>query len=447
MKVSIPKGTQDFLPQTAVPRRRVLDQLTAVFETYGFEPLETPAFEKIETLTGKYGEEGDKLIFKILKRGEDGKAGEVDLALRYDLTVPLARVVAMYPELPRPFKRYQIAPVWRAERPQRGRFREFYQCDADVAGSTSPLVEIELLTLAHAVYAALGFNDFTVYLNHRQILRGLIESAGIPVSGEVGALVTLNKLDKIGVDGVLAELAGQGLTPPQVEHLHRLMTLTGSNAELLSALETLLAGHAGGLEGISNLRIILAGLQRAGVPEGRIRINPVLARGLGYYTGAIYEVQVEGFSSSIGAGGRYDNLVGLFSGKTVPAVGFSFGLDRMLMLLTERNLLPVKDCRTQVLVPLFSPEVQDQALSLASELRAAGLRVDLYPDFHKMGIQMQYGTQRGIPFAAILGPDEQAKGVVHLRDLRTRHQVTAGRHEVVERLKGLLALPTHNTQG
>lgn len=438
MKVSLPKGTQDFLPQAAVPRKRVMDRLTQVFEKYGFEPLETPAFEKIETLTGKYGEEGEKLIFKILKRGEEGKSGDSDLALRYDLTVPLARVVAMYGELPRPFKRYQLAPVWRAERPQRGRYREFYQCDVDVAGSTSELVEIELLTMANEVYSAVGFDDYSIFLNHRQILKGLVHAAGVPESQEVPTLVALDKLDKIGVDGVSQELRDRGLSETQTAHLRELMTLTGSNETLLEALTRLVGDHAGAHQGIQNLRNILQGLRNAGVPEQRIVISPVLARGLSYYTGAIYEVQVSGFSSSIGAGGRYDNLVGLFSNRSVPACGFSFGLDRILLLLTERGKLSEKACQTQVLVPLFSTEQQEATLRLANELRAEGLNVDVYPDPQKMGVQLQYGTQRGIPWAAIQGPDEVSAGTVLLRNLNTRQQVTASRAEAAVRLKALL---------
>lgn len=442
MKVSIPKGTQDFLPGSAVLRKQVIETLTRVFETYGFEPLETPAFEKIETLTGKYGDEGEKLIFKILKRGDEGKSGESDLALRYDLTVPLARVVAMYPEVPRPFKRYQIAPVWRAERPQRGRYREFYQCDVDVAGSTSPVVEIEILTLASQVYQALGFSDVVVYLNHRQVLKGLIAAAGIPESREIEALVTLDKLDKIGVEGVSKELLERGFSDEQVTCLQGVMALAGDggaqgadNAGLLEALSGRVGQHAGALGGLENLRIILEGLKSAGVPEGRVRINPVLARGLSYYTGAIYEVQVEGLTSSVGGGGRYDNLVGLFSSKQVPAAGISFGLDRILLLMQERKLLPEKGCRTQVLVPVYSAELQPDALALASELRAAGFRVDLYPEAGKLGAQLQYGSARGIPYAALLGPDERAAGEVTLRSLSDRSQERVAR----ETLAAILA--------
>lgn len=438
MKVSLAKGTQDFLPQSAVPRQKVMGRLAQVFEKYGFEPLETPAFEKIETLTGKYGDEGEKLIFKILKRGEDGKSGEADLALRYDLTVPLARVVAMYGELPRPFKRYQMAPVWRAERPQRGRFREFYQCDVDVAGSTSSLVEVELLSMAVETYTALGFTDFTVWLNHRQVLRGLIHAAGIPEAREVEALVTLDKLDKIGADGVSKELLERGFTHEQLQPLQTLMGLSGDNMTLLEQLSTLVGEHEGAKAGLGNLGEILRGLEQAGIPAGRVKISPVLARGLSYYTGAIYEVQVEGFSSSIGAGGRYDNLVGLFSSRTVPACGFSFGLDRILMLLEERKLLSLESCRTQVLVPLASEEVKGACLKLASELRAAGVRVDVYPELQKLGTQLQYGTQRGIPWAVIQTGEELGKGGVNVRNLKTRAQTFVPREEVVTHLVRLL---------
>lgn len=441
MKVSLAKGTQDFLPNAAVPRQKVMAQLAQVFEKYGFEPLETPAFEKIETLTGKYGDEGEKLIFKILKRGEDGKAGEADLALRYDLTVPLARVVAMYGDLPRPFKRYQLAPVWRAERPQRGRFREFYQCDVDVAGSTSSLVETELLAMAVETYTALGFTDFTVWLNHRQVLRGLIHGAGIPESREIEALVTLDKLDKIGREGVSKELLERGFTAEQLQPLQTLMGLSGDNETLLEQLSRLVGGHAEALAGIAKLREILGGLEQAGVSGGRVRISPVLARGLSYYTGAIYEVQVEGFSSSIGAGGRYDNLVGLFSSRTVPACGFSFGLDRILMLMQERKLLGQELCRTQVLVPLASEAVRGDCLRLAAELRAAGVRVDVYPELNKLGTQLQYGTQRGIPWAVIQTEAEKERGGVNVRNLKTREQTFVARDAAVAHMLQLLNAP------
>jgi len=445
VKVSNPKGTQDFLPAAAIPRRYVVDTLVRIFERFGFEPLETPAFENLETLHGKYGEEGERLLFKILKRGEGGKAGEADLALRYDLTVPLARVVAQYPDLPRPFKRYQIAPVWRAEKPQRGRYREFWQCDVDVAGSTSGMVEIELLAMANEVYSSLGFEQFVIEINHRQLLTGLILAAGIPAEQEVSTLISLDKLDKIGRDGVVAELQGKGLSSDQLQALDTLlfdqldafMRARGLDEALMGHLASHLGDQPGGRKALDDLRALLTGLEHAGVPRDRVRLTPTLARGLGYYTGPIFEVTLANFASSVGGGGRYDNLVGMFSGRQVPACGISFGLDRILLMLQEENRLPVLATRTQVLVPFYSEAERDATLQLAADLRAAGLRVDVYPEPGRLGTQLQYGSARGIPFAAIQGPDELARGVVMVRNLANRAQLELTRKDVVAHLKAV----------
>ena len=286
-----------------------------VYERYGFEPLETPAFENIETLMGKYGEEGNQLIFKILKRGEHEKSGEADLALRYDLTVPLARVVAEYQnELPTLFKRYQIQPVWRADRPARGRFREFYQCDIDATGSTSPIVEAEILGAVSEILTALGFNDFVIRLNHRRVLTALLETAGVPAALHGDALVALDKLDKIGADGVTSEFATRGIA--DAAGAKALSFFVADSVETPQAALARLGGILGAHEALANLTAIV-GLAASTPAAGRIRVDPSLARGLSYYTGAIMEIAVEGIGS-LGGGGRYDNLVGMFLGRTCP---------------------------------------------------------------------------------------------------------------------------------
>ena len=368
-----PAGTRDFLPDDIRRREYVMGVVRDVFERYGFEPLETPAFENIETLLGKYGEEGNKLIFKILKRGEHEASGEADLALRYDLTVPLARVVAQYQnELPRLFKRYQMQPVWRADRPARGRFREFYQCDLDAMGSTSPVVEADVLSAVCGILTALGFGDFVVRLNHRQVLTALLETAGVPVPQHGDALVALDKLDKVGAEGVAKEFAARGI--PDAAGMKTLALFTeaaAAPASTLARLSRLLPGH----EGVANLADIVQ-LVELTPAAGRIRVDPSLARGLSYYTGAIMEIAVDGIGS-LGGGGRYDGLIGMFLGRDVPACGFSLGLERIIVVMTERGMFPpsVTSGGVDVVVTFMDDDSRAEALRLAYELRTAKLRV------------------------------------------------------------------------
>src|SRR4029079_18194487 len=327
------RGMRDFLPDDVRRRAFVIGVIADVYQRYGFEPLETPAVENIETLLGKYGEEGDRLIFKILKRGEEGRqTGEADLALRYDLTVPLARVVAEYQgKLPKFFKRYQIQPVWRADRPQKGRFREFYQCDVDAIGSTSALVEAEVCAAVSDVLIRLGFTDFTIRLNHRDVLRGLLDSAGVVAALHDAALVAIDKLDRVGADGVKAELVRRGVGEDAAAAALAAFAsdTSADNAAVDGRLASLLAGQGSGVAGLQNLRQILS--NSTVTSAGRhIRLDASLARGLSYYTGAIFEVAVPDLAGSLGGGGRYDNLVGMFSGQSVPACGFSLGLERIL---------------------------------------------------------------------------------------------------------------------
>ena len=436
-------GTRDFLPDDIRRREHVIGIVRDVYERYGFEPLETPAFENIETLLGKYGEEGNKLIFKILKRGEHEHTGDADLALRYDLTVPLARVVAQYQnELPRFFKRYQIQPVWRADRPARGRFREFYQCDVDVIGTTAPTVEAEILGAVSDVLLRLGFQDFSVRLNHRLVLSALLNAAGVWASQQNDALVALDKLDKIGIDGVAAEFRARGIDPAATERcLASFHQPEGGERpeETLQRLERMLPHDSS----VVNLREIveLAGDTPA---AGRVRIDLSLARGLSYYTGAIMEISVAQLAGSLGGGGRYDGLVGMFLGRDIPACGFSLGLERIIVVMSERNMFPdaVGRAGIDVLVTIWNHETRDQSLKLAQELRKIGLRVDVYPEADKLAKQFKYASARSAPFVAILGDDERARGEVGLKDLRSGEQVSVRRGELAATIRTRLQQPS-----
>ena len=424
-----PSGTRDFLPDDVRRREYVIDVVRHVYERYGFEPLETPAFENIETLIGKYGEEGNKLIFKILKRGEHEKSGEADLALRYDLTVPLARVVAEYQgQLPTLFKRYQIQPVWRADRPARGRFREFYQCDLDAIGTRSPIVEAEILGAVSEILTTLGFEDFAIRLNHRRVLTALLEKAGVPAALHGDALVALDKLDKIGADGVTREFAARGISESAGAKALSFFVADASGAP--EAALARLAGILGEHDALANLTAIAA-LTASTPAAGRIRVDPSLARGLSYYTGAIMEIAVEGIGS-LGGGGRYDNLVGMFLGRDVPACGFSLGLERIIVLMTERHMFPpsVAGGGIDILVTLWNDESRADSVALAARLRQRGLRVDLYPEADKLGKQFKHASSRNAPFVAILGDDERAKGEVSVKDLRSGEQTSMPRDQV-----------------
>ena len=448
------RGMRDFLPADLRRRAFVIDVIARVYQRYGFEPLETPAVENIETLLGKYGEEGNQLIFKILKRGEHAASGQADLALRYDLTVPLARVVAEHrATLPKFFKRYQIQPVWRADRPARGRFREFYQCDVDAIGSTSLMVEAELCAAASEALTTLGFADFTIRLNHRAVLDGMLSAAGV-VAGQHGdALVALDKLDKIGRDGVLKEFEARGLAPDSGERLLDLLariaaaqasSLAEPNGAALHLLAEFVGTHEAGRRGLAELRDLLA-LAPATAAAAHLRIDPSLARGLSYYTGAIVEIAVPDLAGSLGGGGRYDGLVGMFleKGAQIPACGFSLGLERIIVVMTERGMFPpsLAGSSADVMVTVWNADARAASLALAHDLRAAGLRVDVYPEADKLGKQMKYAASRDIPVAAILGDDEVATGMVAVKDLRSGAQVTVPRADVAAHVRGVVALP------
>jgi histidyl-tRNA synthetase len=415
---------RDFLPEDVRRREYVIGVIKRVYERYGFEPLETPAVENLETLLGKYGDEGNQLIFKILKRGEHEKTGEADLALRYDLTVPLARVVAQHQaKLPRLFKRYQIQPVWRADRPARGRFREFFQCDVDSLGSTSPAIEAELCAAVADAMGELGFSDFRIRFNHRHLLTAVLGRAGFPADREAETLVVLDKLDKIGEEGVVKEWAAKGLG--EEAGLADAARTLRSGLATLDGAARFIEGDATGQAAVENLRRVIE-LSRGTSAGPRLTFDGTLARGLSYYTGAIMEVNVAELAGSLGGGGRYDNLVGMFSGQNIPACGFSLGLERILVVMTERGMFPPTLATTpaDVMVATFDAAAAGDGLRVADILRASGLRVLVYPDADKIGKQIKYADGRGIPFVALLGDDEIKAGTVTVKNLAAQTQQT-----------------------
>ncbi len=440
------RGMRDFLPEDVRRRDYVIGIVEDVYRHYGFEPLETPALENIETLTGKYGDEGAKLIFKVLRRGEHEASGETDLALRYDLTVPLARVVAEHRgKLPRFFKRYQIQPVWRADRPARGRFREFYQCDVDAIGSRSPVVEVEVCAAVSDVLGRLGFTDFVIRLNHRGLLRGMLESFGVPETLHDQALVAVDKLDKIGRDGVATELVTRGIPAAAVERLLTAYVEPAQESGLdrqpvnqrrLERAAAFVAGHAGGEAAVANLRQIVA-LGAATSAATHLLVDPSLARGLSYYTGAIMEIAVPDLAGSLGGGGRYDGLIGMFSGEDLPACGFSLGLERILVVMTERTMFPsgVQSAAADVLVTLFDEDGVTDALRLAGELRAAGIRVEVYPEADKLGKQFKYAAARGYRFVTVVGGDERAAAQVTVKNMQSAEQTVVARDQAAAWLR------------
>lgn len=441
------------MPEDIRRREYVVAIIKNVYEKYGFEPLETPAVENIETLLGKYGEEGNQLIFKILARGEAAAAGKTDLALRYDLTVPTARVIANSKnDLPRIFKRYQIQPVWRADRPARGRYREFYQCDVDVFGSRSMVVEAELCCAVTDALEKLGFADFVVRLNHRQILRGILDAAGIAAELQTDALTALDKLDKIGANNVRNELLARKISENAADSLltfvadineqianaarNDLDSQEKINARLLSRTLEFIGDNANGANGVDELQQILRYLSKSKVSK-YLRIDPSLARGLSYYTGAIVEINVPDLAGSICGGGRYDDLIGMFSGAEIPACGFSLGLERIILIMTERAMFPPELVTTpaDVLVTVWNAETIADSLGLANELRQQDLRATIYPEADKLGKQFKYAAGLKVPFVATVGDEERANNTVALKNLTTGEQEIVARAEVAAKIK------------
>ena len=420
-KPSIPKGTRDFGQIEMARRNYIFDTIKGVFALYGFQQIETPAMENIGTLMGKYGEEGDKLLFRIQNSGEKAALAP-EKGLRYDLTVPFARYVVQHrEELSFPFKRFQIQPVWRADRPQKGRYREFYQCDVDVIGSDSLLGELELIQIVEEVYRRLGIN-VCLHINNRKILAGIAEVIGAPEK-IVDITVAIDKLDKIGVEAVNAELVERGLNDDQVAALQPILNLSGTTAEKLTALKGILANSEIGLKGVEEMEVVFKELDIVDCTLN-IELDLCLARGLNYYTGAIFEVKaLDAQIGSITGGGRYDNLTGIFGLPEVSGVGISFGADRIYDVLTELDLFPKElQSATQVLFATFGAEELNYALKWAKALRAQNIAVEVYPEPTKMKKQMGYADAKQIPYVAIVGGDEMNNNTVMLKNMSTGEQ-------------------------
>ncbi|WP_036385478.1 histidine--tRNA ligase [Muricauda sp. MAR_2010_75] len=440
-KPSIPKGTRDFSPAEVAKRNYIIQTIKKHFEAYGFQPIETPSFENSETLMGKYGDEGDRLIFKILNSGDFiSKVDDVtyssknsasltpkisEKALRYDLTVPFARYVVMHQnEIDFPFKRYQIQPVWRADRPQKGRFREFYQCDADVVGADSLLQEVEFVQLYDAVFTDLGLKGATIKINNRKILSGIAEVIGAKHL-LIDFTVALDKLDKIGEEKVKAEMLEKGISETAIAKAQPLFSMSGSASEQLAELKILLSDSEIGQQGVADLEEIITTVEAVGLQSTSLQLDVTLARGLNYYTGAIFEVSApEGVSmGSIGGGGRYDDLTGIFGLKDVSGVGISFGLDRIYLVLEELNLFPDSlDTSLDVLCLNFGKGEGLAGLKLVSSLRKTGLRADLYPTDTKVQKQFKYADKRGVPYVILLGEQELSQGIFVVKNMKTGDQ-------------------------
>ena len=448
---SIPKGTRDFAPDVMVRRNFIFDTIRSVFQRYGYLPLETPSMENVETLTGKYGDEGDKLIFRILDSGDYLKSvsdealhlrqlsmvtkGIAEKALRYDLTVPFARFVVMNQHsIAFPFKRYQIQPVWRADRPQKGRYREFYQCDADVVGSDSLLNEVELVQIFDDALSALKVPS-SIKINNRKILQGVAELAGIP-ERMMEMTIAIDKLDKVGEEGVVKELGDRGFSESAIQTIRGLFSLAGSNEERLATLERMLSQSDAGKKGIDELRYVMARVQDIGLKTCALELDITLARGLNYYTGAIFEVKATGVQmGSICGGGRYDDLTGIFGLKGVSGVGISFGADRIYDVMTELNVFPSDAMQsTKVLFANFGEKEEKHCMKLLRQLRDAGINAEIYPEGAKMKKQFKYADDKRIPFVAVVGEEEMQSGKVALKNMSSGEQTALSLEELIEKL-------------
>ncbi|GAB4423233.1 MAG: histidine--tRNA ligase [Bacteroidia bacterium] len=449
---TLPKGTRDFAPEVMLRREYIFDTIRAVFRRYGYQPLETPAMEKLSVLTGKYGEEGDRLIFRILNNGDFlkdidpallGDARQLgplicERALRYDLTVPFARFVVMNQHaLTFPFKRYQIQPVWRADRPQRGRYREFYQCDADVVGSDALLFEAEFISIFDEVLTTLGLPGFSILLNHRKVLAGYAEVIGH--ADKFGSIcVAIDKLDKIGREGVRSELDQRGIPAGAADQLFDLLAFEGSNYDKLDFLAGRFADCPTGLQGVQELREILDTHAYLTHYRGTVELNLQLARGLDYYTGAIYEVKAHGVQmGSICGGGRYADLTGVFGMPGLSGVGISFGADRIYDVMDELGLFDqLAPSATRVLLIHFGSETYHATLQALAALRAAGIAAELYPDAAKLKKQFGYADKKGIPYTLMIGRDELASGLYQLKDMRSGTQQGLSLGDIIAQLRG-----------
>ena len=451
-KPSIPKGTRDFSPVEMAKRNYIFNTIREVFYRYGFQQIETPSMENLSTLMGKYGEEGDKLLFKIQNSGDyfSGLTDEELLSrnaaklaskfcekgLRYDLTVPFARYVVMHrDEITFPFKRFQIQPVWRADRPQKGRYREFYQCDADVVGSNSLLNEVELVQMIDAVFQKFGIR-VSIKINNRKILTGIAEIIG-EADKIVDITVTIDKLDKIGLDNVNAELASKGIPQEAIDKLQPIILLSGSNEEKIATLKNVLAASETGLKGVEESEFILKTIAGLGI-QSEVELDLTLARGLNYYTGAIFEVKALDVQiGSISGGGRYDNLTGVFGMEGMSGVGISFGADRIYDVLNQLDLYPKEAVNgTQLLFVNFGEAEAAYVLPVLAQVRAAGIRAEIYPDAAKMKKQMSYANAKMVPFVAIVGENEMKEGKVMLKNMTSGEQSLVTPEELVAAING-----------
>lgn len=453
-KPSIPKGTRDFSPAEVAKRQYIIQAIKSNFEKFGFQPIETPSFENSDTLMGKYGEEGDRLIFKILNSGDYlSKANATHLenkdslkltasisekALRYDLTVPFARYVVQHQsEIEFPFKRYQIQPVWRADRPQKGRFREFFQCDADVVGSKSLWQEVELVQLYDTVFTALGLEGVTIKINNRKILSGIAEVIGAS-DKLIDFTVALDKLDKIGEDGVKKEMIEKGISEEAIAKVQPLFSFIGTITEKINQLSQLLSASVEGMKGVEELQFICEKVTQLGLATAQLDLDVTLARGLNYYTGAIFEIAPPKTVAmgSIGGGGRYDDLTGIFGLKNMSGVGISFGLDRIYLVIEELGLFPDTVAATsKALFVNYGETEAFAAMQTIQKLRAEGIKVELYPDAVKMGKQLQYADKRGIPFAVLIGAQELASQTYTLKNLISGTQISVDLETLENELK------------
>jgi len=457
IKPSLAKGTRDFSPQEMVKRNYIFDTVKTVFKKYGYAEIQTPSMENLSTLTGKYGDEGDKLIFKILNSGDFLSKVKPELlaqansnavtssisekALRYDLTVPFARYVVMHQnDISLPFKRFQVQPVWRADRPQKGRYREFYQCDVDVVGSDSLLNEAEFILIYQEALSNLGLRDFTIKINNRKILSGIAEVVGKPEL-IIDMTVAIDKLDKIGLDGVIKELLERGFTEADIDRLKPVILLEGTNEQKLASLKTVLAISETGLKGVEEIESVFdyvdAMLKADPSLKPNVELDITLARGLNYYTGCIFEVKTnEVAMGSIGGGGRYDDLTGMFGLKGLTGVGVSFGADRIYDVLLELNLFPESTTAgTKVLISNFDKDAERYALPILQQLRSADIAAELYPSSAKLKKQMSYADDKHIPYVILIGSDEMNNGVLTLKNMHTGEQEKLTVAAIIEQLK------------
>lgn len=429
------KGFRDYPPELMMPREHLLEQCRRVYRSYGFAPIDTPALEYAEILLGQGGEESDKLIYRFRDHGDR------DVALRFDLTVPFARFAAMHvPRLGTPFKRYHMGPVWRGENTAHGRFREFWQCDFDTIGTTANAADIEVVLVIHDLMLALGLERFCIRINNRLVLNGLLEELGLAGKAR-DVLVALDKLGKIGRDGVGAEMATRGVQPAQAERILELASTTGSNAAILDRLRREFGQNARAADGINRLQQLVEAVTAAGVPENRLNIDVAIARGLDYYTGTIYETFLADLPviGSVCSGGRYDNLAGLFTKMPLPGVGASLGLDRLLAALEEMGRLEKVTTPAPVLVVQFAADRLGDYQKMARSLRALGIGVEVYPEPRKVGQQLQYAEKRGFRVALIAGPDEFAAGTWKVKDLGRRQETTVTASAVAGEIERIIS--------